>query len=279
MKLSLVICTRNRASQLAETLKTLDRITTQFSWELILVDNGSTDRTQEVITNYDSPVAKRVVVEPKPGLGRARNAGWRASRGELVVFTDDDCYPAPDFLYYMARAFDENPTLGFVGGRVLLFDPTDYPITIQTREDRCDFRPGEFIPPGRIQGASMAFRRTALVHVSGFDGRFGAGESFACEDVDIQARLVDEGWHGAYDPRPVVYHHHKRKTKKAVAELMRAYDRGRGAYYAKFILNSRTRRVYLKNWYWTMKYHPLSVTLREFEAALEFLLLSWRRTR
>ena len=275
MKPSLVICTWNRAPQLAETLKSLDRLTVPMTWELILVDNGSTDNTQEVMISYDSPVSKRIVIEPLRGSGHARNAGWKAARGEVVVYIDDDCYPAPDFLDMMAKAFDENPALGFVGGRVLLFDPTDYPITIQTRERRLDIRPGDFVPAGHIHGASMGFRRGALLQVGGFDNRFGTGTSFVCEDTDIQACLAAAGWHGAYDPRPVVYHHHKRKTKTEAVRLMRTYDRGRGAYYAKWIANSGTRRVYLKNWLRAMRYQPIRTTLRELGAASEFVIRSW----
>ena len=274
MKLSLVICTRNRAPQLAETLKTLDRLTGSMTWELVLVDNGSTDDTQEVMRSYDSPVSKRIVIEPLRGSGHARNAGWKAARGEVVVYIDDDCYPAPDFLAMMAKAFDENPALGFVGGRVLLFDPTDYPITIQTREYRLEIRPGDFVQAGQIHGASMGLRRAALLEVGGFDNRFGPGAFFVCEDTDIQACLAAAGWYGAYDPRPVVYHHHRRKTKTEAARLMRTYDRGRGAYYAKWITNSATRRVYLKNWLLAMRYQPIRTTLRELRAASEFVIRS-----
>jgi glycosyltransferase involved in cell wall biosynthesis len=110
--LSLVICTRNRAPQLAESLQTITRLQCQVPWELIIVDNGSKDQTQEVIKNYRESLRPKTAIEPQAGLGRARNRGWTLSQGEIVVFTDDDCYPADDFLSTVVRCFEEDPRLG-----------------------------------------------------------------------------------------------------------------------------------------------------------------------
>ena len=146
MQLSLVICTRNRAPQLAESLQTLTRLQCEVPWELIIVDNGSKDQTQDVIKNYGERLPLKTVIEPQAGLGRARNRGWALSQGEIVVFTDDDCYPADDFLYSVVRCFEEDPRLGFIGGRILLHDPEDYRITIQEQAYRQNLCPGEFHP-------------------------------------------------------------------------------------------------------------------------------------
>jgi GT2 family glycosyltransferase len=206
------------------------------------------------------------------GLGSARNAGWKAAAGDVIAFTDDDCYPASDYLDAVASCFREDACLGFVGGRILLFDPTDYPITIQESSDRKEIDPGEFLPAGLIQGANFAARREALASVGGFDGCFGAGSLFPCEDVDVLARMSASGWRGAYDPRPVVYHHHRRKTRADADRLMRQYDRGRGAYYAKCVLNPALRATYARNWYWRMRCQPLGRTVRELAAGTEYLV-------
>ncbi|MEO9250262.1 MAG: glycosyltransferase family A protein, partial [Gemmatimonadaceae bacterium] len=80
-QLSLVVCTRNRSAQLGVTLQRLMRLAFPDSWELVIVDNGSTDATKEVIATLlkDHPrhVTPVVVTDPKPGLGRARNSGWK----------------------------------------------------------------------------------------------------------------------------------------------------------------------------------------------------------
>ena len=273
MNLSLVICTRNRASQLDQSLKSLLRLRSGRSWQLVVVDNGSTDDTQLVLERFRTHFTHEftLVVEPRPGLGTARNRGWTNARGEIVAFTDDDCYPDEHFLMSVESCFNEDSRLGFAGGRVLLHDPTDYTITIQTESCRQEILPGQFIPAGLIQGANFACRRAALADVSGFDERFGAGTLFPCEDVDILARMSVRGWPGVYDPRLLVYHHHRRKSEEEVLRLKKQYDRGRGAYYAKCMLNPALRMTYLKNWYWLVRRQSPWRTARELIASAEFL--------
>jgi glycosyltransferase involved in cell wall biosynthesis len=272
MQLSLVICTRNRATQLAESLRSLTRLQYPALWELVIVDNGSTDETQDVIRSYKECLPLRTAVEPRAGSGRARNRGWYMAKGALVAFTDDDCYPAADYLSSVVRCFEQDSQLGFVGGRILLHDPEDYPITIQERASRKELWPGDFLPAGLIHSANLACRRKALGSVGGFDERFGAGALFPCEDIDLMARMLARGWRGAYEPSPLVYHHHRRKTEKEAFRLLRQYDRGRGAYYSKCILNPKLRRVYLKNWYKAMRRQPRGISARELAAAAEFLV-------
>lgn len=273
MKLSLVMCTRNRASQLAEALQSLLKLRGSCSWEVVIVDNGSTDDTQAVVSRFQAqfPGQCTLVGEPRRGLGNARNRGWKTAQGEIIAFTDDDCYPAEDFLTAIVQCFEENPRLGFLGGRILLHDPTDYPITIQDLNIRLDFLPGEFIDAGIIQGANMACRRAALEDIGGYDARFGAGALFACEDIDVAVRISAQGWHGAYDPRPLVYHHHRRKTQAEADRLMGQYDRGRGAYYVKCLLNPRLRLTYSKMCCLTIWRQSPRRTARELIAGGEYL--------
>src|SRR5258708_30792988 len=109
--LSLVICTRNRATQLAQTLKRISAIRSQLKWELISVDNGSTDRTSAVVAEYtaacDRPV--QMIIEPGRGVSFAKNAGWRAARSAIVVCIDDDCYPERDYLDSIFACFANDP--------------------------------------------------------------------------------------------------------------------------------------------------------------------------
>jgi len=272
VQLSLVMCTRNRAPQLAESLRSLTRLQYPAPWELVIVDNGSNDETQDVIKSYRESFFLKTVIEPRAGLGRARNRGWTMSRGDMVAFTDDDCYPAHDFLSSVVRCFEEDSRLGFIGGRILLHDPEDYRVTIQEKACRQDLSPGEFLPPGLIQGANFACRRAALESVDGFDDRFGTGALFPCEEIDVMARMLARGWSGAYEPRPLVYHHHRRRTKKEAFRLMGQYDRGCGAYYLKCILNPELRTVYLRNWCRLVRRQSVGTTARELAAGAEFLL-------
>lgn len=281
MTVSVVICTRNRAEQLAQALQSWLHLECSFPWELIVVDNGSTDTTWEVVESFRKEFGRRLLsaTEPRKGLGKARDLGWKLAQGEIIVFTDDDCYPDKNFLEDVKLCFDEDAQLGFLGGRVLLFDPTDFPITIQELDTRKVLNPRSFIPAGLIQGANFACRKEALDSIGGFDGRLGAGTSFPCEDVDILARLSAKGWFGAYDPRPLVHHHHRRKTLQDVKRLLVQYDYGRGAYYVKCLMNPRLRWVYLLRWLsFIPRQHPQK-TLRELFSGGSYLWQSWQPGR
>jgi len=144
------------------------------------------------------------------------------------------------------RSLETDP-VAFVGGRVLPHEPSDRAVGILARERREEIRPGTFVDAGTIFGSNMAFRREVLESVGGFDEALGHGTPFGCEDADTVARASAAGFHGAYDPRVVVRHHHGRKGPE-VEQLLRAYDIGRGAFYAKCALDRRMRRTYVGAW-------------------------------
>ena len=271
--LSLVICTRNRADQLVQTLHKLSVIRSQLHWELVVVDNESTDQTSAVLesfaANFDHPV--QMIKQHGRGVAIAKNAGWQAARADIVVCLDDDCYPEPDYLDAMFECFSKDPKLGFVGGRILLYDPTDRRITIQESLEPVFFPAGGFIRAGVVQGASIGYRREAINAAGGFDPWFGAGALYSGDELELMARISAAGWNGAYDPKPVVYHHHGRKTWEDEARLTRWYDRGRGAYYAKCMLNRRLRSVYIKNWLFTRQKESWRRTVKEIMSGLEYV--------
>lgn len=236
MEISLVICTRNRASQLGACLARVGEIDFASAWEFIVVDNGSTDSTAEVIKRFaaTAPMPVKYISQPVKGLSNARNAGWTEAKGSIIAFTDDDCYVAPDFLTTTLAAF-QDPELGYVSGRILLHDPTDYPATISLSTVPQELPRGRYVVPGVLKGANMAFRREVLLAIDGFDPLFGAGAYFPAEDCDAAARASLAGWKGRYEPSIVVSHHHGRKAD-SIPQLHRDYDIGRGAYHAKLML-------------------------------------------
>jgi glycosyltransferase involved in cell wall biosynthesis len=251
---SLVICTRNRATQLKTCLEYVARQQPSCSWELVVVDNGSSDGTAGLLTEYAAAVGFPVATafEGIPGLGRARNAGWTAARGEIITFTDDDCYVAPDYMDRACETFAD-PKIGFAGGRIDLFDPADYPATIRTDPQPQLIEPRSFIAAGLLQGANMMFRRRVLEAIDGFDSDLGPGNRFYGEDMDAQARASYAGWWGLYTPKVVVAHHHRR-TEQDMPALRRAYALGRGAYKTKCILNHEMRSAYIRVWYWQFRH-------------------------
>jgi glycosyltransferase involved in cell wall biosynthesis len=275
MDLSFVVATRNRGEFLPAMLESLRGLKSSLRWEVIFVDNGSTDATAEVLEafrrSFEMPV--RVLSEPRPGAGRARNTGWRAAMGRIIAFIDDDCYPAPDYIDQVESCFAASG-IGYIGGRVLLHDVADLRITIQESTERLLLPPRRFIYAGVLQGANWAARRCALEQVGGFDPNLGPGTKFVCEEVELQARLSAVGWTGAFEPGPLVYHHHRRKSLSDISTLQRSYDLGRGAYYAKCILDPRMRTRYAKEWLYTMRFGPTSRVVREIRSAANYF---WMR--
>ncbi len=129
--ISLIICTRDRYHQLARCLESVRCITFERPWELIIVDNGSTDETAAVIREFIKTINVRTIYqfEPRGGKSKGLNTALETATGQILAFTDDDCYPAPDFLSQVWSAFAD-PSVGYIGGRIMLHDPADHPITI-----------------------------------------------------------------------------------------------------------------------------------------------------
>jgi GT2 family glycosyltransferase len=264
--ISVVVCTRNRVGALRQCANALASIVTDHEWELVIVDNGSDDGTHNFLASLPRQFRNVHVVvafQPKRGLGAARNKGVSQACGNIVAFTDDDCYVPKDYIDTVISAFEADE-IGFIFGRVLPYDQSDLNITILEREDYLVLQPRTFIAPGTIHGANMAFRKTVLNRIGGFDERLGAGTAFASgEDVDAAAAALWAGITGAFDPRPTVYHHDRRQTKREERDLWKGYDKGRGAYYAKYILRSDSRSEYLKQWIADIKRKSIGGSCRE----------------
>ena len=273
--LSLIVSTRNRSRSLTRTLESLRKLRTCLSWELVIIDNGSSDDTQLTIKRFLATFSGKVhlVSEPKRGLANAHNAGFRQARSPICVFVDDDCYPSEDYLDAISLCFAEDPSIGFIGGRILPWRDDDCEVAIQKSTKRVPFAPYSFIPTGVIHGANFACRRDAIEAVEGFDARFGPGASFFnAEEVELLARISAAGWAGAYDPRPLVYHDHGRKHGWDEWRIMRSYERGRGGYYAKCLLNRTMRAIYLSNWWKGLRNQSWNASVLEFVSGVEFII-------
>jgi glycosyltransferase involved in cell wall biosynthesis len=237
MDVSLIIASRDRCGQLQRCLDAVACLQFERPWELIVVDNGSTDDTAQVIQRFraNAPLEVRYVLEPHPGLGNAHNAGVVVARGKIVAFTDDDCYPEPDFLSFTWSAF-QDLSVGYITGRITLHDRSDHPITINESTTLVTFPGRSFLGIGAVAGANMAFRREVLLEVGGFDPLFGPGSLFNAEELDVASRASAAGWKGEYRPEVVVRHHHGRKAADA-PRLLKSYAVGAGAHHMKLLLN------------------------------------------
>jgi glycosyltransferase involved in cell wall biosynthesis len=225
-QLSIIICTKNRAKSLEQTLHSLRRDTSESSAEVLVVDNGSSDQTPEVIRAaqaifpVDRPV--RALSCPRPGLARARNHAVPSARSELVAFTDDDVTVHSGWIDAVVRTFRDG--VDVVGGRVL-------PLIQGTAPRWFEFRPffavtlWDYGPeaielgllddgPGKPRrqvypiGANMALRRSLLMSLGEpFNPRLGhtGMVNIGYEEWELFDRLADT-YRMAYAPDAVVTH-------------------------------------------------------------------------
>ena len=123
IELSVVICTKNRAKQLATLIQCLgsQKNIEKLNWEIVIVDNNSNDNTKEVAYAFceGSNLKINYIFEPKPGLSCARNAGILASKGSLLLFADDDILIPNEFLSNALFGVQEYPEFQMFGFRVL----------------------------------------------------------------------------------------------------------------------------------------------------------------
>jgi len=234
---SIVVCTRNRSDKLRACLTAIQRMKPTASSELVVVDNGSTDETPRVLEEFRSKMGATMITatEARRGLSRGLNRALALTRGEIIVFVDDDCYPAPDLIERTVEAMHLRH-LDYVGGRIELYDTADASITTKTDPEPLDIPPMTHIRPGLLHGCNMAVRRSVFDKIGAFDPLMGVGGLLrSAGDVDLLQRASLAGFVGGYEPSVVTFHHHGRRDA-AVAQLMRRYSVGKGAYYGKILL-------------------------------------------
>jgi glucosyl-dolichyl phosphate glucuronosyltransferase len=210
--ISVVLSTYNRAAMLPAALEALLTQRTTVAYEVILVDNNSTDGTREVAARYVTghPGRVRYVFERQQGLSYGRNTGIAAARGAVIAFTDDDVEVAPDWVERLARAFESHPDVAYVGGRVLpqwTVQPPRWlttahwsPLAVQDYGDE-PVRVGAAWPVCLV-GANLAFRRSVFDRVGLFTPSFGRIKDGigSTEDHEMQLRLWQVGLEGLYVP-------------------------------------------------------------------------------
>lgn len=265
---SVVVCTLGREPRLLETVRAVLG-QTHDALELIVVDNDpASGRTAALLDGLDG-ARLRLIAEPRRGLSSARNAGVVAATHEIVAFTDDDALPASDWVARLADAFDGDPAVACVTGRVL-------PTEIATRsqqffEEAGGFDKGERPVHWRLDAAgtaldislgtslgtepgprgvafpfdggfgsgnNMAFRRDWLRRIGGFDVALGAGSiARGGEDLDAFQAVYLAGGPVVYWPAALVRHHH-RADHEALREQMHGYGVGMAAVVTKRFMTS-----------------------------------------
>jgi GT2 family glycosyltransferase len=234
---SVVICTRDRPVQLAQCLRSVQRLVPPPD-EILVVDNAPTsDATQQLMAQFPQI---RYVLEPRPGLSVARNTGIQQATSEIIMFTDDDVEVHPTWLLRLRSGF-HNPKVMVVTGLML---PAELETEAQVafhhgatgfkHECRALVFDSEYfqtkkpfgVPVWQIgAGASMALRRAVIEQVGGFDERLGAGAAGCSEDSEFWYRVLAAGYSCRYEPSAVIYHYHRRGLD-GLKHQMYAYMRG-----------------------------------------------------
>lgn len=238
MLISTVVCTHNRAPYLAKAIESLvSQTIAPDEYEIIVVDNRSTDATKEVVKTFTSVRSLKYIYEPTLGLAHARNAGWHRASGKYVAYLDDDAVASSVWLENIMHVFETVvPRPGCVGGKT-------YPIW---EGHRPEWLPDDLLPALSvvdwsekphfmtelsaewIVGTNIAFPREVLQALGGFvPGLDRVGTKLLSGgDVFLERQILEAGYPCFYDPQISVGHHIMQSRLQKSWFLQRFYWQG-----------------------------------------------------
>lgn len=249
---SVVVCTLNRCELLQRTLELLgaQKLPPGKRFEIIVVDNNSTDATLQVVRQAERTVPVPIIylMEERAGLSWARNTGVKCARGEIIVFTDDDMIFSGSWLREIYSLFSTRPAPACVTGPVEVHKDSHPSLQAAVAHGRRRHRyPSEPWDTGR--GNNMSFQRRFLDRAGPFDTRLGAGSpSGSGEDTDMFYRILKLGGEIVFDPEVSVYHDHRRHSSEEIEAIVKSYAIGGTAFLIKHIV--RFDLFALKLLYW-----------------------------
>jgi glycosyltransferase involved in cell wall biosynthesis len=269
---SVVICCHNGARRLPQTLAHLaaQQVEPWVAWEVIVVDNASTDGTGQVaLTSWpaDAPAPLQVVNEPRIGLSFARWRGFQEARYAVISFVDDDNWVCPEWVQLVSEIMRQHPNVGACGGYIEAVCEITPPWWFERYKRRYCIGPqgqaaGDITSTrGYLWGAGLSVRKTAWQQSvsKGFQslliGRQGKALSSG-EDAELCLALRLAGWRMWYEPRLTL--HHFLPARRLEWKYLRALHRGFGAssvipdlYYFALRGNSKTSIEWVKRtWFW-----------------------------
>jgi GT2 family glycosyltransferase len=214
MRVSVIVPTFNGRKSIGQCLAALSNQDWNEEIEIIVVDDGSSDGTMEVVQSYPHAILLR---QNNAGPAAARNRGALAAKGEVLVFTDDDCRPLPDFVRRIVEPLRQET--GIVGAKgtyrseqsslIARFRQVEY-------EERYAIMKG-YRHIDFIDTYAAAFRKDAFNSVGGFDEKM-----LASEDVDLSFRLAASGQRMIFVPDAIVYHRHCESLRHYIRLKIRA---------------------------------------------------------
>lgn len=215
-KVSVVVCSYNGAAMLRGCLRSLMAVDYP-DYEVILVDDGSSDATAEIADEFPQVVYHR---QENRGLSVARNVGAELASGEIIVYTDSDCEADRDWLRYMVQAMEDQQVEAIGGPNITPLDSSWTARCVGASPGNpshvmLDDHHAEHVP-----GCNMAFKRSTLLGIGGFDSQFRQ----AGDDVDICWRFLDADLPIGFASGAMVWHH-RRPSVKAYIRQQKGYGR------------------------------------------------------
>jgi glycosyltransferase involved in cell wall biosynthesis len=243
-KVSVVIGTHNRCDRLPVVIQSLlAQQADDFSYEVIIVDNNSTDRTREVVESFIARGHEnlRYIFEPRQGVSYARNTGIGCARASVIAFTDDDVCVTSNWIATIWRALDQHPEVDFVGGKVLpryecappawltrehwsplaITDFGDAPFYVDAENPRC------------LVAANLGVRRIAFAQVGLFAPEFPRSQ-----DHEWELRVWNAGRRGMYVPEIIIWA--DVQAERLTKTYHRKWHNAHGKYCANMQLEERT---------------------------------------
>ncbi|GAX36292.1 glycosyltransferase [Nodularia sp. NIES-3585] len=216
-QISAIICTHNRDTYLGAAIDSLLAQDFTADFEVIVVDNGSSDRTREVVEQRLGDSRVKYVFEPTIGLSVARNTGAKVASADIIAYLDDDAVASVSWLQVLYAAYENNSKLAIAGGKVtLLWPPNIEPPTwlspglagnlgAYDLGDKVIYIQQPGLTP---RGLNYSLRRSFLEEIGGFDPQLGrVGKNLLSnEELQMTEFALQRGWQVAYLPEALVAH-------------------------------------------------------------------------